>query len=85
MLRKRQPLKKRKSRNAVAKWQPRFSCVFELVRGGFDVLAGVAGALDDGGDEVDPVLREVVAVVPGGIAINAAGVLHQLVRPTASS
>jgi hypothetical protein len=34
------------------------------MRGGFDVLAELAGAFDDPGDEVDPVLRKVVAVGP---------------------
>ena len=37
--------------------------------------ASLAGAVDDGGNEVDPVLWEVVAVVPGGIAGDAVGVL----------
>jgi hypothetical protein len=55
-------------------WQSRFSCVFELVRGGFDVCAGFSGALDNAGDEVDPVLREVVTVAPLGVAIDAVGV-----------
>ena len=40
------------------------------------MLTSLAGALDDGCDEVDPVLREVVAVVPFGVAINAIGVLE---------
>ena len=75
----------------VAKWQPlktkeekkrdcylatAFFMRFELVRGGFDVLTSLAGALDDGCDEVDPVLREVVAVIPGGVAVDVVGVLQ---------
>ena len=42
----------------------RVLCVFELMRGGFDVLADLAGALDDAGNESDPVLREVVTTRP---------------------
>jgi hypothetical protein len=38
------------------------------------MFAGVAGTLDDRGDEVDPVLRKVVAVVPSGIRIDALAV-----------
>jgi site-specific recombinase XerD len=38
-----------------------FLCASGLVRGGFDVCAGFSRALDDAGNEVDPVLREVVA------------------------
>ncbi len=53
-----------------------FLCVFELVRGSFDVLAGLARALDNAGDVIDPVLRKVVAVVPGGITVDAIGVLQ---------
>jgi hypothetical protein len=34
------------------------------------------GAVDDAGDEIDPVLREVVAVAPLGVGVNAVGVLH---------
>ena len=60
----------------VAIWQPRFLCVFELMRGGFDVLADLAGALDDAGNEIDPVLREVLAAGPFGIGVNAVGVLQ---------
>jgi hypothetical protein len=40
------------------------------------VFAGLAGALDDAGDEVYPVLREVVAVAPLGVGVHAIGVLH---------
>jgi hypothetical protein len=50
--------------------------VFELVLGGFDVLTDLAGALDDAGNEIDPVLREVVAARPLGIGIDAVGVLQ---------
>jgi hypothetical protein len=50
--------------------------VFELMRGGFDVLADLAGALDDAGNEIDPVLREVLAAGPFGIGANAVGVLQ---------
>src|SRR5579875_451418 len=53
-----------------------FLCVFELMRGGFDVFADLTGALDDAGNEVDPVLREVVAVAPFGVAINAVRMLQ---------
>jgi hypothetical protein len=49
------------------------------MRGGFNVFADLAGALDDAGDEVDPVLREMVAVAPFRVAIDAVGVL-QLAR-----
>jgi hypothetical protein len=51
-----------------------FLCVFELMRGGFDMLADLAGAVNDLGDEVDPVLREMVAVAPFRVAIDAVGV-----------
>jgi hypothetical protein len=61
----------------VAVWQPRFLCLFERVRGGFDVFAGLAGALDDRGDKVDPVLREIITVVPGSVGIDAVGVLQR--------
>ena len=44
-------------------WQPHFLGIFELMRGGFDRLADLAGAFDDAGDEVDPVLREVVSLL----------------------
>jgi hypothetical protein len=44
------------------------------MRGGFDVLAGCARAFDNAGNEVDPVLREVVAVASFGVAIDAVGV-----------
>ena len=54
----------------------RVLCVFELMRGGFDVLADLAGALDDAGNEIDPVLREVLAAGPFGIGVNAVGVLQ---------
>ncbi len=46
------------------------------MRGGFDVLADLAGALDDAGNEIDPVLREVLAAGPFGIGVNAVGVLQ---------
>lgn len=52
-----------------------FSSLFGLMRGGFDVFAELAGVLDDGGHEVDPVLREVAAMAPLGVAIDAIGVL----------
>jgi hypothetical protein len=41
--------------------------VVELVRGGFDVLADLAGALDDASNEVDPILWEIVAMAPLGV------------------
>ena len=47
------------------------------MRGGLDVFADFAGGVDDGGDEVDPVLREGVAVIPDGIATDAVGVLQR--------
>ena len=50
--------------------------MFELVRGGFDVFADLTRAFDNSGDEVDPVLREVVAVAPFGVAIDAVGMLQ---------
>ena len=39
-------------------------------------LAEARVALDDGGDEVDPVLRKVVAVSQGGITVDAIGALQ---------
>jgi len=64
----------------VAEWQPlktreeyrscyiatALVCAFELVRGGFDMLTNLARALDDGDEEVDPVLREVLATRHAG-------------------
>lgn len=38
------------------------------MRGGFDVFTDLAGALDDAGNEVDPVLREVVATIQGAVS-----------------
>jgi hypothetical protein len=46
------------------------------MRGGFDVCAGFSRALDNAGNEVDPVLGEIVAVVPFRVAIDAVGVLQ---------
>lgn len=40
------------------------------------MLADLAGAINDAGDEVDPILREVVALVPLGVGVNAVSVLH---------
>ena len=52
------------------------------MRGGFDVLADLAGALDDAGNEIDPVLREVLAAGPFGIGVNAVGMLQRLLSST---
>ena len=46
------------------------------MRGGFDVLTNLAGTLDVAGNEIDPVLREVLAAGPFGIGVNAVGVLQ---------
>ena len=43
------------------------------MRGGFDVLADLPGALDYAGNEVDPVLQEGVALAPLGVGVNAVG------------
>ncbi len=51
-----------------------FLCVMELVGCGFDMLAELAGAVDDSGDEVDPALGEVVAARPLGVGVDAIGV-----------
>ena len=39
-------------------------------------VGGPCGSGRDAGDEVDPVLREVVVVAPLGVLVNAVGVLH---------
>jgi hypothetical protein len=49
---------------------------FRADAGSFDMLADLAGALHDAGDEVDPVPREVLAAGPFGIGVNAVGVLQ---------
>ena len=48
------------------------------MRGGFDVGAGLAGALDDAGNVIDPVLRKVVAVVPGRAGSELG---HRMAKP----
>jgi hypothetical protein len=61
-----------------------------LVRSSFEVLPDLAGALDDAGNEVDPVLREVVAIAPLGVSIDTIGMLQgdrmdgELTRPSAA-
>jgi hypothetical protein len=44
------------------------------MRGGFDVLAGCARALDNAGNEVDPVPGKVAALAPLRVTIDSVGV-----------
>jgi hypothetical protein len=41
--------------------------LFELMRGSFDMFTDLAGSLNNAGNELDPLLRDVVAAAPLGI------------------
>jgi hypothetical protein len=56
--------------------QPLFSCGFGLVRGFFGVGADFFGALDEPGEKVDPVLREVIGTEPLRVAVDSIGVFQ---------